>query len=1380
MIAVCLCASSLFAQNIAFKKVAVASSTQAIGTPAGAVTDGLSGSRWGSEQGVDPQWITIDLGAITPISRVRILWEDAFAKDFRIEASTDSNTWSILRTITGNTSQDNNITGLNGNGRYLRIWGTARATVWGYSIFEVEVYAGANDTNARPIANAGPDKDVTLPLNRVTLNGSGTDSDGFVSRYAWQQLSGPSAATLTDTTSANLTATNFIAGTYTFRLTVTDNAGMTGTDDVTVTVTQGTASANLAFGHDVTASSTENGGTPAAAATDGDPTTRWSSAATDNEWIYVDLGTTRTFSRVKILWETANGKDYLIRTANSASGPWTTIRDVRGNTDLINDHQGLTASGRYLRIEGITRGTAYGYSIFELEVYEASPNEPVRIALESTYVQYMELKFTPADKGNVSNWKLQNNAGDTAIYYSPGTMLTLKVEDFRGQDSVEVYTQNLRGETFIARSHKSFTTMVYPGMIIGIRFVKPGGGPQKDPIPVVNAGPNQSVTLPQACATLIGSALALPTDSTKTTIVGYAWSQVSGPATATLTNAQAQQASACALVAGIYTFRLTATNDKGFTGTEDIRVEVLPAEVFDFSLIAPAAGAMITTTRKPTLTWNAVTGATRYDIYVNISRTDYDWYAAGNFLDRYTKVGESTQPAFTMPTDLGDRWTYKWYVIANTSSGQKKSNKLQFSVYIPVIEQHADGINIVNGTRDLNKNGTIEPYEDWRLPVKTRVDDLMERLTLNEKYRQCFYADNNPLDGFSFSYGVEGGMRTLQYNAAASRLGIPIGFMGDKIHGWKTIFPTELGLAATRDIQLVYQCGDLQRKEHKSFGFTGTLAPLAEVNTKVLYPRFQEGAGENADEVTAITRALIIGMQGGPEINPRSMLITMKHWPGQGAGGEGQLQYDATTIKYHMRPWKAVVEANAASVMPGYSNAPFLDPSGAGANSSKLIIDYLRDQIGFQGFIVTDWLGANTNQSAESMGAGIDVMGGAPSDSTDVAQLVALIGEAKLNEAVRRVLDMKFRLGLFENPYEDATANWTNQAHHAIALTAAKKSITLLKNNGVLPLNVKAGETIIVGGPRATWASQDADPNVIWQSIYYSNPQTKSYLKAFQDRAAGTGATIAANDAATAKAAIVVIGEQSYTHATEWTDKDPIVPAEQLNIIKALKARGIPVVTVVITPRPYVLTEVVENSAAVMLVYRGGNGIAQATAELAFGDYNPSGKLPFQLPRSIDQIGTDVPNDQKERWELPYDLGATPEERAQIRAAIEADAAVPTDFGDPLYPYGWGLQNFNVALASEQIVEEVATVTETIADNLTLYPNPASSQIALQYTLQQSSSVSIAISHALGGKQTVILKAQRTGGSHAETLDISSLPKGVYIIRVETAEGVGMRKFMKQ
>jgi beta-glucosidase-like glycosyl hydrolase len=697
-----------------------------------------------------------------------------------------------------------------------------------------------------------------------------------------------------------------------------------------------------------------------------------------------------------------------------------------------------------------------------------------------------------------------------------------------------------------------------------------------------------------------------------------------------------------------------------------------------FQVLAPINGAMVTSTRTPALSWQAKSGTTKYEVWINTTRSDYDWRASGNLLDRYTKVGEATGTTYTAPS-LVDRWTYKWYVVAvDGSGGRTQSNIGQFSVYLPSLEQVADGVNIVNGCRDMSKNGTIEPFEDWHLPIATRLNDLMSRLTNDEKFKQSFYGaeNDNALNGFSFSYGVEGGMTTTQQNCAKTRMGIPTAFAGDKIHGWKTIYPTELGLAATRDMNIAYQCGNLQRIEQKSFGFTGMLMPLAEVDTKVLYPRFQEGCGENADDAAAIIRAFVCGLQGGPEPNPHSLMTTVKHWPSQGAGGEGPTQYDAMTIKWHMKPWYAAVDANATSVMPGYSSSPYLDPTGAGSNESKPIIDYLRNTIGFKGFIVTDWLGANSTQTIKSMSAGIDVLGGAPSSSSDLNTVLASIGQARLDDAARRILEMKLRLGLFENPYGDSTCTWNALDNHNTVLNAAKKSITLLKNNGVLPINLSSGSNMVVGGPRATWINKDNDPNVIWQSIYYSDPYTVNYVQAFQNKLASKGINVYQDSATNARLAVVIIGEKSYTHGTEWADKNPNIPADQLSIIQNFKNQGIPVVTVVISPRPYVLADVANISDAVMLVYRGGSSIAEAVASLCNGDFTPTGKLPFQLPRSSDQIGTDSTTNQIEKWELPYDIGATEAQRTSIKNYINNNQTVPTNFGDPLYPYGAGLQSF--------------------------------------------------------------------------------------------------------
>jgi beta-glucanase (GH16 family) len=367
------------AGNLALNKTVTVSSTENAGTPGSAAVDGNAGTRW-SSLAADPQWIYVDLGQTYSVSRVKITWETALGKDYLVQIGANTSSWTTLKTVTGNTALTNDHTGLSGSGRYIRIYGTARGTQWGYSIWELEVYGTSG--NVAPTANAGADKSITLPTNSVTINGTGSDTDGTISTYAWTAVSGPNTPTMSGAATANLTASGLIAGTYVFRLTVTDNGGLTGSDEVNVVVASAPAG-NIALNKIVTVSSTENAGTPGSAAVDGNAGTRWSSAFSDPQWIYVDLGGNFNVNRVKITWETASSKDYLVQIGTSTSS-WTTMKTITNNTTLVNDHTGLTGTGRYVRIYSTARTTQYGVSIFELEVYGTAAG---RLATESNLVE---------------------------------------------------------------------------------------------------------------------------------------------------------------------------------------------------------------------------------------------------------------------------------------------------------------------------------------------------------------------------------------------------------------------------------------------------------------------------------------------------------------------------------------------------------------------------------------------------------------------------------------------------------------------------------------------------------------------------------------------------------------------------------------------------------------------------------------------------------------------------------------------------------------------------------------------------------------------------------------------------------------------------------
>ncbi|WP_405143194.1 discoidin domain-containing protein [Sphaerisporangium sp. NBC_01403] len=262
-------ASTLLSQG----RPATASSVENAGTPASAAVDGNTGTRWAS-QFSDPQWLQVDLGASAGITQVVLNWEAAYAKSFQIQVSNDASTWTTVYSTTTGTggTQTINVTG---TGRYVRVYGTARGTAYGYSLWEFQVYG--------------------------TIGGSG-----------------------------------------------------------------GCGTANAAQGKTATASSTENAGTPASAAVDGNAGTRWSSAASDPQWLQVDLGASATICQVVLTWEAAYGKSFQIQVSGNAS-TWTTVYSTTtgtGGTQTLD----VTGTGRYVRVYGTARGTAYGYSLWEFAV----------------------------------------------------------------------------------------------------------------------------------------------------------------------------------------------------------------------------------------------------------------------------------------------------------------------------------------------------------------------------------------------------------------------------------------------------------------------------------------------------------------------------------------------------------------------------------------------------------------------------------------------------------------------------------------------------------------------------------------------------------------------------------------------------------------------------------------------------------------------------------------------------------------------------------------------------------------------------------------------------------------------------------------------------
>ncbi|GAA4629712.1 hypothetical protein GCM10023196_052170 [Actinoallomurus vinaceus] len=982
------------------------------------------------------------------------------------------------------------------------------------------------------------------------------------------------------------------------------------------------APALLSQGKPATASSVENAGTPASAAVDGDAGTRWSSAFSDPQWLQVDLGGPATLSQVVLTWETAYATAFQIQVSDDAA-TWSTVYSTTGGTGGTQTLN-VSGAGRYVRMYGTARATGYGYSLWEFQVYGTSGSSS-----DATPISAFKQVRASSTEGD--------NAPGAAV---DGRTNTRWSSQFTDNEWLEV---DLGGPATITGA-----TLVWENAYAtGYRIEVSDNETNWTPIYTTTTGKggteNLNISGTGRYVRFYGTARA----------TGYGYS--------------------------LWEFQIFGSVDTSVSTPPLLSPPTkAPATTDQFALTSPADHAMVTDTRRPVLSWSAVSGTAHYEVWINVSRTDYDFTASGRLLDLYTKVAEPAATTGYTPTwDLGDRWTYKWFVVAVSGSGARTTSNIRtFSVYLPAIKAAGDGVNIVNGARDLNKDGTIQPYEDWRQPVETRVADLLGRMTPEEKAYQMFYnAQTYAQSGWHFGPAQPKDLDAVLRAAAGTRLGIPPVSAGDTISGYETTYPLQSALAAGKDYPLDYKLGDMQRREELEVGTRGVLGPLAEVGTKVLYPRIQEGGGENADVAAAQVRALVTGLQGGPELNPESVLATVKHWPGEGAGGEAGIVYDAVTIKYHMIPWRAALDAGAVNIMPGYAGSSYLDPGGPGAGNSKPILDYLRGNLGYTGLITTDWLPSSAWISAAN--AGSDVMGGADPGAAGftIASFLSSVPMSRINDAVTRILRLKFELGIFDRPYGDPVNGpyrFHQPSYAALANQAARESITLLKNNGVLPLKLKAGDNIVVAGPRAT----DGASCCIWTSYFHQNYGSLDILDAIKARAAKDGVNVYSDSGPSPKLAVAV-GEPSYTHATAWVKEQPYLPADQLAIIQNFHNQGIPVVVVMDLPRPTVISDWNGIADAIVMTYRGGEEVGPATASLLFGDYTPHGSLPWQLPRSVDQVlkpgGTDTPADAVEDWSLPYDLGATAAERADLRAKIDAGQSPPTTYGNPLYPYGFGL-----------------------------------------------------------------------------------------------------------
>ena len=612
----------------------------------------------------------------------------------------------------------------------------------------------------------------------------------------------------------------------------------------------------------------------------------------------------------------------------------------------------------------------------------------------------------------------------------------------------------------------------------------------------------------------------------------------------------------------------------------------------------------------------------------------------------------------------------------------------------------ADGYQFI----DLNGNGSLDVYEDWRLDADTRAADLVSQMTVREKIAQMQHPTYLPrsdgkiapyLEKYCSDYGIgmllirelnsvqtaAETMNAVQEYAEASRLGVPVLVSMDSVHGLSyvsgaTVTGHNLALAATRDEELVTRLAEISRDEHIAIGVRMTLSPESDIASEPRWGRVMETFGEDPDLVTQMVRAQIVAFQNGEDgLNPDGIVACIKHFPGAGPQMDGKdtspIVSDEETLQIHLQPYYAAIEVNVGSVMPYYSVPLALDMENSAIGSKAALQDLLREQMGFEGIIQTDWgmiwaiqegLGTMTGEEVSDEEAiiigvtqsRVDGIGGESIRLID--QMEELTAEGKIDEdiltaAATRIVKAKFELGVFENPYCDvdyAVSFVGNEEHTAVNLEAAEKAMTLLKNDGALPLTQDAGQNILVCGPRADdmaslvggWSSEQEGLTIAAAiAAYAGDSDTVTYI--------ADDVVAIAEAAKDADVVIVSVGEPSYQHDPPWGYDTLEITSSQQEILETVKANtNGQIITVVTGGRPYILTWCDENTNAILEAYYPGQQGGIAIAETIFGLNNPTGKTPMQFPRDMDSVN-------------------------------EQASDVSFDLENPLYDYGWGLSYDN-------------------------------------------------------------------------------------------------------
>ena len=649
-------------------------------------------------------------------------------------------------------------------------------------------------------------------------------------------------------------------------------------------------------------------------------------------------------------------------------------------------------------------------------------------------------------------------------------------------------------------------------------------------------------------------------------------------------------------------------------------------------------------------------------------------------------------------------------------------------------------------------------YRDPNLPVEKRVDDLLSRMTLEEKIGQmCQYTDNEVngeelarrgLAGSLENVISPGKMEKIQRAAVSeSRLGIPVLFAIDVIHGYSTIFPIPLGEASTWDPSLVEKCAAAAATEAHSQGIRWTFSPMVDIARDPRWGRIAEGAGEDPYLGMVMAKAQVEGYQGEKLSTDSKLVACAKHYVAYGAA-EGGRDYNTVDVsertlrEIYLPPFKATVDAGVGTVMSAFD-----DIDGVPATANPLTIrEILKGEWSFKGFVVSDWdavaelinhgVACDSSEAAmKAVNAGVDMdMIGPYHD-----KLQALVNEGKVSmqvvdDAVRRILKVKFDLGLFENPYVDvaqAKSSLLRKETLELARKEAREAVVLLKNDGnLLPLS-KTTKSIAVIGPLAddkedmlgTWHCQ-GKPEPVTTVLEGIKSEISDGTKLFYASGCGiddtskAGFQQALEIARESDVTILVVGESDDMSGEAASRSSLDLPGVQENLVEQVASLGKPVVEIVVSGRPLAISWSAEHVPAILESWFLGTEAGNAISDVLFGDFDPCGKLAATFPRNVGQVP------------VYYDHMNTGRPGVDTSRFTSKYIDLPLS---PLYPFGYGLSYTHFSYSNLRVENDPSVQDQfRVAVELTNTGNVEGAEVAQLYVRQPCASVTRPVKQLAG------------------------------------------------